>query len=126
MPGEPEERQNTFSIQEDKATMVTVSANAVAKLKDLMAKEGIEGQGLRVRVRGGGCSGYEYQLAFDTPREGDQVIEQDGVKVVIDPKSLLFLAGSEVDFQDGLTGAGFAIKNPNSKSSCGCGQSFQA
>ena len=106
--------------------MVTVSANAAAKLKDLMAKEGIEGQGLRVRVRGGGCSGYEYQLAFDTPREGDQVIEQDGVKVVIDPKSLLFLAGSEIDFQDGLTGAGFAIKNPNSKSSCGCGQSFQA
>ncbi|MEE9171357.1 MAG: iron-sulfur cluster insertion protein ErpA [candidate division NC10 bacterium] len=126
MPGEPEERQNTFSIQEDKATMVTVSANAAAKLKDLLAKEGIEGQGLRVRVRGGGCSGYEYQLAFDTPREGDQVIEQDGVKVVIDPKSLLFLAGSEIDFQDGLTGAGFAIKNPNSKSSCGCGQSFQA
>ncbi len=106
--------------------MVTVSANAVAKLKDLMAKEGIEGQGLRVRVRGGGCCGFVYQLAFDTPRAGDQVIEEVGVMVVIDPKSLLFLAGSEIDFQDGLTGAGFAIKNPNSKSSCGCGQSFQA
>jgi iron-sulfur cluster assembly protein len=106
--------------------MVTVSATAVVKLKDLMAQDGIEGQGLRVRVRGGGCSGYEYQLAFDTPREGDQVIEQDGVKVVIDPKSLLFLTGSEIDFHDGLTGAGFTIKNPNAKGSCGCGQSFQA
>ncbi len=106
--------------------MVTVTAAAAAKLKDLMAKEGTADQGLRIRVRGGGCSGYEYQLAFDTPREGDQVIEQGGVKVVIDPKSLLFLTGSEIDFQDGLTGAGFAIKNPNAKGSCGCGQSFQA
>jgi len=106
--------------------VVTVTQAAAAKLKDLMAKEGSADQGLRVRVRGGGCSGYEYQLGFDTPREGDQVIEQDGVKVVIDAKSLLFLAGSEIDFQDGLTGAGFAIKNPNAKGSCGCGQSFQA
>ncbi len=106
--------------------MITVSATAVSKLKDLMTQDGIEGQGLRVRVRGGGCSGYEYQLAFDTPREGDQVVEQDGVKVVIDPKSLLFLTGSEIDFDDGLTGAGFTIKNPNAKGSCGCGQSFQA
>ncbi|MCZ6480766.1 MAG: HesB/IscA family protein [Candidatus Methylomirabilales bacterium] len=106
--------------------MITVSATAVSKLKDLMAQDGIEGQGLRVRVRGGGCSGYEYQLAFDTPREGDQIVEQDGVKVVIDPKSLLFLTGSEIDFGDGLTGAGFTIKNPNAKGSCGCGQSFQA
>ncbi|MFQ5989720.1 MAG: HesB/IscA family protein [Candidatus Methylomirabilales bacterium] len=106
--------------------MLTVTNTAAAKLKDLMAKEGIEDQGLRIRVRGGGCSGYEYQLAFDSPREGDQVFEQGGVKVVIDPKSLLFLTGSELDFDDGLTGAGFAIKNPNSKGSCGCGQSFQA
>ena len=106
--------------------MITVTATAVAKLKDLMAKDGVEGQGLRVRVRGGGCSGYEYQLAFDTPKEGDQVFEEGGVKVVVDPKSLLFLAGTEIDFQDGLTGTGFAIKNPNSKGSCGCGQSFRA
>ncbi|MEE8229531.1 MAG: iron-sulfur cluster assembly accessory protein [candidate division NC10 bacterium] len=106
--------------------VVKVTEAAAAKLKDLMAKEGVEGQGLRVRVRGGGCSGYEYQLAFDTPKEGDQVFEEGGVKVVVDPKSLLFLAGTEIDFQDGLTGTGFAIKNPNSKGSCGCGQSFQA
>ncbi|MCZ6550938.1 MAG: HesB/IscA family protein [Candidatus Methylomirabilales bacterium] len=106
--------------------MVKVTEAAAAKLKDLMAKDGVEGQGLRVRVRGGGCSGYEYQLAFDTPKEGDQVFEEGGVKVVVDPKSLLFLAGTEIDFQDGLTGTGFAIKNPNSKGSCGCGQSFQA
>ena len=106
--------------------MVTVTAAAAEKLKDLMAQEGIEGQGLRVRVMGGGCSGYQYHLAFDTPREEDQVIEQGGVRLVIDPKSLLFLAGSEIDFQDGLNASGFAIKNPNSKGSCGCGQSFQA
>ncbi len=106
--------------------MITITTAAVAKLKDLMAKEGVEGQGLRVRVRGGGCSGYEYQMAFDTPKEGDQVFEEGGVKVVVDPKSLLFLTGTEIDFQDGLTGTGFAIKNPNAKGSCGCGQSFQA
>ena len=106
--------------------VVKVTEAAAAKLKDLMAKDGVEGQGLRVRVRRGGCSGYEYQLAFDTPKEGDQVFEEGGVKVVVDPKSLLFLAGTEIDFQDGLTGTGFAIKNPNSKGSCGCGQSFQA
>ncbi|MFQ5882534.1 MAG: iron-sulfur cluster insertion protein ErpA [Candidatus Methylomirabilales bacterium] len=106
--------------------MVTVTEAAAAKLKDLIAHEGIQEQALRVRVMGGGCSGYQYQLAFDTPQEGDRVIEQGGVKVVIDPKSLLFLTGSEIDFVDGLTGAGFTIKNPNAKGSCGCGQSFQA
>lgn len=106
--------------------MLTVTEAAAAKLKDLIAREGAEGQALRVRVRGGGCSGYEYQLAFDTPQEGDEVIEQRGVKVLVDPKSLLFLAGTEIDFEDGLTGAGFALKNPNAKGSCGCGQSFQA
>ncbi len=106
--------------------MLTVTERAAAKLKDLLVKEGIQDQGLRVRVMGGGCSGYQYELAFDTPREGDKVIEQDGVRVVVDPKSFLFLAGTEIDYQDGLTGAGFAIKNPNAKGSCGCGQSFQA
>jgi len=65
-------------------------------------------------------------LAFDTPREGDQVIERAGVRVLVDPKSVLILAGTEIDYQDGLMGAGFAIKNPNAKGSCGCGQSFQA
>ena len=106
--------------------MLTVTERAAAKLKDLMVKEGMQDQGLRVRVMGGGCSGYQYEMAFDTPREGDRVIEQAGVKVVVDPKSLLLLAGTEIDYQDGLTGAGFAIKNPNAKGSCGCGQSFQA
>jgi iron-sulfur cluster assembly accessory protein len=106
--------------------MIKVTESAAAKLKDLLAKEGSAGQGLRVRVMGGGCSGYQYEMAFDTPREGDRIIEQEGVKVVVDPKSFVFLAGTEIDYQDGLMGAGFAIKNPNSKGSCGCGQSFQA
>ncbi len=125
-PGNPKNAGFHDSTKEVEKRMVTVTAAAAAKLKDLMAKEGIEDQGLRVRVMGGGCSGYQYQLVFDTPREGDQVIEQEGVKVVIDPKSVLFLAGTEIDFQDGLMGAGFAIKNPNATGSCGCGQSFQA
>jgi len=110
--------------------VLTVTEAAAAKLKDLIAREGAEGQALgqalRVRVKGSGCSGYEYQLAFDTPQEGDEVIEQRGVKVLVDPKRLLFLTGTEIDFEDGLTGAGFALKNPNAKGSCGCGQSFQA
>ena len=106
--------------------MLTVTERAVAKLKDLMVKEGMQDQGLRVRVMGGGCSGYQYELAFDTPREGDKVIEQEGIRVVVDPKSFLFLAGTEIDYQEGLMGGGFAIKNPNAKGSCGCGQSFQA
>ncbi|KRT70075.1 MAG: iron-binding protein IscA (iron-sulfur cluster assembly protein) [candidate division NC10 bacterium CSP1-5] len=106
--------------------MLTVTERAAAKLKDLMAKEGMQDQGLRVRVMGGGCSGYQYEMAFDTPREGDKVIEQEGIRVVVDPKSFLFLAGTEIDYQEGLMGGGFAIKNPNAKGSCGCGQSFQA
>jgi len=91
--------------------VLTVTEAAAAKLKDLIAREGAEGQALRVRVRGGGCSGYEYQLAFDTPQEGDEVIEQRGVKVLVDPKSLLFLTGTEIDFEDGLTGAGLRVKH---------------
>ncbi|KRT69196.1 MAG: iron-binding protein IscA (iron-sulfur cluster assembly protein) [candidate division NC10 bacterium CSP1-5] len=106
--------------------MLTVTERAAAKLKDLMVKEGMQDQGLRVRVMGGGCSGYQYEMAFDTPREGDKVIEQEGIRVVVDPKSFLFLAGTEIDYQEGLMGGGFAIKNPNAKGSCGCGQSFQA
>jgi len=105
---------------------ITVTETASKKVQDFMTQMGKEGYGLRMRVMGGGCSGYQYQLAFDAPREGDRVIEHDGVKVVIDSKSLLFLAGTEIDYQEGLMGAGFAIKNPNSKGSCGCGQSFQA
>ncbi|MGH8649717.1 MAG: HesB/IscA family protein, partial [Burkholderiales bacterium] len=83
--------------------------------------------GLRVRVVGGGCSGMSYELGWeDQAAEGDNVVESHGVKVYVDPQSAPYLAGSEIDFADSsMMGAGFEIKNPNAKSSCGCGQSHQ-
>lgn len=106
--------------------MVNLSDSATKKLKDLLAAEAAPEQGLRVRVVGGGCSGFQYQLEFDAPAENDQVFERDGVKVVIDPKSYLYLMGSEIDYVDGLHGAGFTLRNPNARGTCGCGQSFTA
>lgn len=106
--------------------MVNITENAATKVKELLAKENREGQGLRMRVIGGGCSGLQYQMGFDAAKEEDKVFENHGVKVIVDPKSFLYLAGSQVDFEDGLNGAGFKISNPNAESSCGCGKSFGA
>ena len=103
---------------------ITLSASAVSKIKELMADEE-EVQALRIAVTGGGCSGFQYALGFDTDTQDDDIIlEQDGVKLFVDETSAGYLAGAEVDFQDGLSGKGFAINNPNSTGSCGCGQSF--
>jgi iron-sulfur cluster insertion protein len=107
--------------------MITVTSLAAEKIKSIKTSQAAaEDVGLRVRVVGGGCSGFQYQLVFDAPKTGDQVYEQDGVKVVVDPKSFLYLNGTEIDYVDGLMGAGFALKNPNAKGTCGCGSSFQA
>ena len=107
--------------------MITVTSQAAGKIKDIKtAQAASEESGLRVRVVGGGCSGFQYQLAFDTPQTGDQVFETDGVKVVVDPKSFLYLNGTEIDYVDGLTGAGFTMQNPNATGGCGCGSSFKA
>ena len=107
--------------------MITVTPTAAEKIKGIQtAQEATGDSGLRVRVVGGGCSGFQYQLVFDTPQPGDQIFETEGVKVVVDPKSFLYLNGTEIDYVDGLMGAGFALKNPNAKGSCGCGQSFTA
>jgi iron-sulfur cluster assembly accessory protein len=107
--------------------MISVTSHAAGKIKDIKtAQAASEDTGLRVRVVGGGCSGFQYQLAFDTPQAGDQVFETDGVKVVVDPKSFLYLNGTEIDYVDGLTGAGFTMKNPNATGGCGCGSSFKA
>ena len=76
-------------------------------------------------MRGGGCSGFQYTLAFDKPREDDHVLEHNGVSVIVDKTSMQFVFGSEVDFVDGLEGAGFAVNNPNVVAACGCGSSFQ-
>lgn len=108
--------------------MVTVTDKAVEKIKTLLAdQDGGESaaSGLRVGVRGGGCSGFEYSLAFDEQRDDDQVFEANGVKVLIDSMSLTFVDGSEVDYVESLQGAGFAVNNPNVVAACGCGQSFK-
>lgn len=104
--------------------MITITPTAVEKLRAIIAEKGIKEEGLRIRVSGGGCSGFQYELQFDNVKAGDRVFEQDGVKVLADPKSYIFLNGAEVDYTDSLYGAGFTLKNPNAKSTCGCGQSF--
>jgi iron-sulfur cluster insertion protein len=105
-------------------TAISLTDSAVSKLTELLANEAAE-QALRIAVTGGGCSGFQYALGFDDQREADDiVIEQGGVRVLVDPTSAEYLQGAVVDFQDGLNGKGFAIENPNSTGSCGCGQSF--
>jgi iron-sulfur cluster insertion protein len=99
--------------------------NAVAKVRELILEEGNPNLQLRVYVSGGGCSGFQYGFAFEEAvGEGDLVIEREGVRVLVDPTSLQYLNGAQVDFQEGLEGSRFVIKNPNAKSTCGCGSSF--
>ena len=105
--------------------MVTVSDEAAARIRDLLDKEGVAGSGLRMAVMGGGCSGFQYKLEFsETPDEMDAIIESNGVKVFIDPKSSLYLNGVILNYDDGLMGAGFQVENPNARTTCGCGESF--
>jgi len=106
---------------------ISISEKAAQKGADMVAGQATEMNqpGLRVRVVGGGCSGMMYQMEFqDGATEDDQVFERDGFKVYIDKKSLFFLNGSELDYADGLTGAGFKFRNPNATGTCGCGESF--
>ena len=105
---------------------ITLSAKAVEKIGELLGGQGdAEGQALRVAVRGGGCSGFQYALAFDRAKEDDHVFEVDGVAVIVDKTSMQFVFGSEVDYIEGLQGAGFQVNNPNVVAACGCGSSFQ-
>ena len=107
-------------------TAIKLTDKAAAKINELLADqpEGAD-QALRVAVRGGGCSGFQYALAFDRKRDDDHVFEHNGVAVIVDKVSMQFVFGSEVDFVDGLQGAGFAVNNPNVVAACGCGSSFQ-
>jgi iron-sulfur cluster assembly accessory protein len=106
--------------------LVTLTNKAADKVKELLNGNGAEQEAcLRVAVRGGGCSGFQYALAFDEQRDDDQVFEQSEIKLLIDPESLPFVDGSEVDYVEGLQGAGFAVNNPNVVAACGCGQSFR-
>lgn len=103
---------------------ITLTESAVSKLTTLLSEES-EPQSLRIAVTGGGCSGFQYALGFDTEQHDDDLVfEQSGVKVLIDEDSAGYLNGAVIDFQDGLSGKGFSIENPNSTGSCGCGQSF--
>ncbi|MEK6272770.1 MAG: iron-sulfur cluster insertion protein ErpA [Actinomycetota bacterium] len=105
---------------------VQLTDQAAGKIKDLLAANGnTQEQALRVAVRGGGCSGFQYALALDQPKDEDHVFEHQGVAVVVDKVSMQFVFGSEVDYVDGLQGAGFVVNNPNVVAACGCGSSFQ-
>lgn len=103
---------------------VALSAAAAERIKAVVASEPA-GAGLRVAVEGGGCSGFQYEIAVaPAPNPDDLVIERDGARLFVDPVSLPFLLGAEVDWADELIGAAFKVRNPNAKSSCGCGVSF--
>ncbi len=101
--------------------------NAARKVQELIAEEQQEGLMLRVFVRGGGCSGFQYGFTFDENlQDGDTVVENQGVKLLIDPMSLMYLTGAEIDYSEGLEGSQFVIRNPNATTTCGCGSSFSA
>ncbi len=105
---------------------ITLTDQAAAKIGELLGGQEDAGeQALRVAVRGGGCSGFQYALAFDRAKDDDHVFEVDGVAVVVDKTSMQFVFGSEVDYVEGLQGAGFQVNNPNVVAACGCGSSFQ-
>jgi iron-sulfur cluster assembly protein len=107
-------------------TAVQLTDKAAGKIKELIGSNGdASEQALRVAVRGGGCSGFQYALALDQPKEEDHVFEHQGVSVVVDKVSMQFVFGSQVDYVDGLQGAGFVVNNPNVVAACGCGSSFQ-
>ena len=105
--------------------MITLTDNAAVKVRDLIEAEGEENLALRVAVRPGGCSGFSYEMFFDSEVVDDDVtLDYEGVKVVVDPSSAQLLEGATLDYKDGLNQAGFSINNPNAQRTCGCGQSF--
>ena len=105
--------------------MITLTDTAAIKVSELIKQEGDDGLALRVAVRPGGCSGFSYEMFFDTDIAADDITSSYGeVKVVVDPSSAQLLDGATLDFKDGLQGAGFSINNPNAQRTCGCGQSF--
>lgn len=104
---------------------ISLTDTAAGKLKELLASQQESDQALRVAVRGGGCSGFQYALALDSRKDDDHVFEDNGVSVLVDKVSMQFVFGSQVDYVEGLQGAGFQVNNPNVVAACGCGSSFQ-
>ncbi len=113
-------------MSETPQAAISLTEKAVEKIGELLGgHQEATDQALRVAVRGGGCSGFQYALAFDSPKDDDNVFEVDGVSVIVDKVSLQFVFGSEIDYVEGLQGAGFQVNNPNVVAACGCGSSFQ-
>ncbi len=105
--------------------IVTLTPVALDKVRGILAQEEAAELGLRVFVRGGGCSGLSYGMALDERTEDDLVADYNGVTVLVDPMSAMYVSGAEIDYQDSLMGGGFTVNNPNAVSTCGCGHSFQ-
>jgi len=124
-PAPTEANAHAESSQGSEEQIVGLTAKAAEKVKEIQAAEAIEpNYALRLRVVGGGCSGFSYDLYFDQITDADQTFESHGVKLVCDVMSVQYLAGTTVDYVEGLQGAGFKFGNPNVKSTCGCGSSF--
>ena len=116
-----------MSVTVELPTPINFSDNAVKKVKELIEEEGTPELKLRVFVSGGGCSGMQYGFTFEeSVNEDDTKVEKDNVTLLIDPMSLQYLTGAEIDYQDNVQGSQFVIKNPSAKSTCGCGSSFSA
>lgn len=106
-------------------SLMTITEKALDQIKNIAGTDNPDGtKGLRLAVTGGGCSGLSYKIEFSDPKDKDNVLDFNGVKVLIDPKSLIYLKGIVLDFKDGLNGKGFVFDNPNAKNTCGCGESF--
>ena len=107
--------------------MVSITDKGAAKALEYLASQGadVAAAGLRVGVRGGGCSGFQYHLAFDEQRDDDRVFESHGMRLLVDPAAFEYVDGSQIDYIDALTGAGFKVENPNVVAACGCGSSFR-
>ena len=117
------EHTNNAAILPD----VKLTPKALEMVRKMAAKEGLSSEhGLRIGVTGGGCSGFQYELKFDTPKDGDRVTEHDGVRVIVDEIALGYIGGTTLDFVEGLHAAGFRFDNPRATRTCGCGSSFSA
>ena len=112
------------TIEQPTDSLIFLTPVAAAKVKELLAEEGDEALVLRVAIQGGGCSGFQYGLGFDTVAEGDVQLDLEGVPVVVDPFSAPYLSGTTIDFLNSIQESGFKIDNPNATASCGCGHSF--
>jgi iron-sulfur cluster insertion protein len=117
----------TKSLLLEEESMVALTEKAAEKVREIAQSEGLAGQGLRLQVKGGGCSGFQYDLYFDEkPTDMDQIVDSHGIQLFVDPLSIQYLEGTQIDYVEGLHGAGFKFENPNVKGTCGCGSSFSA